>query len=112
MGQLEELLEQQRQIMRQMADIASDTRLKQEWYTVAELARLKGISHAVLTTNRWLCPLGGQGWKRIARRKRFHRSVAKQWLQQSDDELLDLYGTPSDRNRYQRMGLSFPKGTS
>jgi hypothetical protein len=98
-GAIEELLAGQQQLQRLIADIAVDTRLQAEWYTASECARLKGISHASLTQNRWMRPLGGAGTKRIARRDRWHRSVVKEWLLQSDDQLLELYGTPTDRER-------------
>jgi hypothetical protein len=105
-GQLEELLENQKQLMRQMADIAIDNRLKAEWYTAADCARLKGISQAVLTMNRWMRPQGGNGTHRIARRDRWHRSAVKKWLDQDDLALLELYGKPADKQRYARDGMS------
>lgn len=111
-GQLEELLENQRELMRRMADIATDNRLGQEWYTTAQQARLKGISHAFLCQNRWARPLGGVGARLIARRWRTHRSAVKQWLLQSDEELLALYGKPADKERYQKSGTPQPRGAA
>jgi hypothetical protein len=99
-GAIEELLEQQKQIMRQLADLAVDTRLTAEWYTAADCARLKGISHATLTCNRWMRPMGGKGTRKIARRERWHRAAVREWLAQDDETLLSLYGKPADRERY------------
>lgn len=96
---LEDILEAQQEIKRRLVDLAIDNRLLAEWYTAAVCARLKGISHASLTQHRWMRPMGGLGTKRIARRDRWHRSVVKEWLLQSDDDLLKLYGTPTDRKR-------------
>jgi hypothetical protein len=107
LGQIEELLENQKELMRRMADIALDKRLQQEWYTAADCARLKGISHAVLTGNAWMRPLGGTGWKWIARRRRWHRSAALEWLAQDDLTLLELYGSRVDKEHY-KAGVSQP----
>jgi hypothetical protein len=92
MGQIEELLEAQREIMRQIADLALDQRLKREWYCAAECAELKGVSPAFLSLHSWARPLGGRGSKTIARRPRWHRSAVREWLTQSDDTLINLYG--------------------
>lgn len=105
-GALEEIRELLLDTRRQVAAIAIDTRLAAEWYTAADCARLKGISHAVLTTNRWMLPLGGEGWKWIARRKRWPRSAVSEWLAQDDLSLLNLYGRPADRERYLKHGTA------
>jgi hypothetical protein len=105
-GAIEQVLENQKQLMRQLADIAIDARLQAEWYTAAECARLKGISQAVLTMNPWMRPLGGKGAKRIARRDRWHRSAVKEWLGQDDQALLELYGKSADKERYLKSGMA------
>ncbi len=92
MGILEELQEQQRETIRLLEDLARTERLGQEWYTAADCARLKGISQAFLTVNRWARPLGGAGAKTISGRPRWHRSAVLQWLAQDDAELKSLYG--------------------
>lgn len=91
-GAIEQVLENQAAIMRSLKDLALDNRLDHEWYTAAECSRLKGISQAYLTVNRWAQPLGGAGRMRIGGRLRWHRSVVKEWLQASDETLLKLYG--------------------
>lgn len=91
-GLLEELLEQQRETNRRLADLARAERLGQEWYTAAECARLKGVSQAFLTVNRWARPLGGAGAKRISGRPRWHRSVVLEWLGIDDEALKSTYG--------------------
>jgi len=106
LGQLEEIHADLKQLKRQVADIAVDARLQAEWYTAADCARLKGISQSVLTMNAWMRPLGGKGAKRIARRDRRHRSVVLEWLGQDDEELLALYGKPTDRERYLKSGMA------
>jgi hypothetical protein len=92
MGILEDLAEAQRETIRLLEDLARTERLGQEWYTAADCARLKGVSHAFLTVNRWARPLGGAGVKKISGRPRWHRNAVKEWLAQDDAELKSLYG--------------------
>jgi hypothetical protein len=105
-GVLEQVLKNQQQIMRQLMDLTSGGRLKAEWYTAAECARLKGISQAVLTQMPWMKPLGGKGAERIAGRNRWHRSVVIEWLIQPDVELLELYGKGADKGRSRESGMA------
>jgi len=104
-GLIEQLLENQKELTRRMADIALDNRLKQEWYLDAECARLKGISAAYLSLHRWARPRGGKGKKRVAGRMRTHRSAVKEWLDQADEQLLELYGKAKDKQEYFRRDL-------
>lgn len=104
-GILDQVLEGQKEIQRQLASMASDVRLSQEWYTASDCARLKGISAAALSQNRWMRPQGGKGTKRIGRRERWHRSAVQEWLVQDDEQLLALYGSASDRARYGKEGI-------
>jgi len=99
LGLIEQLLENQKEIMRSLRDVALDKRLTQAWYTTSECAALKGISHTYLIDNRWARPLGGVGQKMVAGRKRSPRAAVKEWLDQADAELLKLYGTEKDRQR-------------
>ena len=97
---IEQLLEQQKEIMRRMVDISIDKRLTREWYVDAECACLKGIPRSTLSMHRWMQPGGGKGKQMIASRLRHHRSTVKEWLEQSDWELLELYATPEEKAVY------------
>lgn len=102
MNDIEQILENQKELMRRMADIALDNRLKDEWYLDAQCARLKGISRSYLSEHHWMQPRGGQGKQLVAGRMRHHRSAVKEWLPQSDWELLELYATPGEKAEFRR----------
>ena len=98
-GQLEQLLENQKEIMRGLHDVALDRRLTQAWYLTSECAALKGVSHSYLTDNRWAQPMGGERKERVAGRMRWTRAAVKEWLDQTDEVLLRLYGSAKDKVR-------------
>ena len=103
-GVLERILEANEALSRQMDElrgqvgrIDSDKRLQREWYTLAECARLKGVSDSALRQERCLQPLGGAGRKQIAGWWRWHRDAVAEWLGQDDETLRRLYGGPRVR---------------
>lgn len=99
-GLIEQILEKLKENGRAMQDIALDNRLRQEWYTDTDCARLKGISKASLSEHKWMQPKGGKDKKLINGRMRHHRSAVKEWLLQDDAQLLLLYASPEEKETF------------
>lgn len=95
MGVLEQIQEQQERILSnqegilaRLERVESHGRLHQEWYTLPECARLKGMSDTYLRNHVALQPLGGIGRQTVNGLEKWHRLVVAEWLGQDDDTLI------------------------
>lgn len=83
----EEIREEIQEIIREgirAEKLIQNERLTKEWYTLAECARLKGVSAPYLSKHPDRQPTGGKRGKTICGRKRFHISDVAPWLVADD----------------------------
>lgn len=59
-----------------------------EWFTLQEACKLKGLNLKTAYNNRWLMPNHGIYEGKIGGRFCFKRDTIRNWVEQSDDQLL------------------------
>lgn len=72
-----------------LANKSNPERLYAEWYDLETACQLKGISKKTAQNQRCLQPRGGEQYRMVGRRKRWHREIIAEWLIQTDEDLIE-----------------------
>ncbi len=70
-----------------MSGLDATLALKQAWYNLREVAKLKGVPYGTLTARPWLKPNGGVPDGIVGGRDRWKREKVIRWLTEADSDL-------------------------
>ena len=87
--EVQRLLDGVSRIERVLADIGPTGRTEQEWWSLKEACRLKGVNYNTVASRTQWQPNGGRSDAVICGRKRWRRTTVERWLNEADDGPVD-----------------------